>query len=272
MERLQPGAPQVAQRPRPGHRRPVQRVDPGDPQQHRRRAAPGGSARAARGPPMSPGARAAAELDQRRDVREAHVETLRPDRRHDVRRLGHQRRARPVEPVGHLRDDRPEHAAGPASRSSPEHAAAARVQRRLEVRLRHRGQLRRPRPRLHPDHRRGVRPSRSGSGTSVNGPPERWISVETPSCGSVVRHGEDQRLLPVAPAPHARSRAPRAPRCRARPPPPPAAARTWVAVRQRHQRRRGARRHPLDPHPGAQPPASPSRATISRRSSQFGRF
>ena len=27
-------------------------------------------------------------------------------------------------------------------------------------------------------------PSRSASGTRVNGPPERWISVETPSCGS----------------------------------------------------------------------------------------
>ena len=27
------------------------------------------------------------------------------------------------------------------------------------------------------------RPSRSGSGTSVNGPPERWTSVETLSCG-----------------------------------------------------------------------------------------
>jgi len=27
------------------------------------------------------------------------------------------------------------------------------------------------------------RPSRSGSGTSVKGPPERWISVETLPCG-----------------------------------------------------------------------------------------
>ena len=43
----------------------------------------------------------------------------------------------------------------------------------------------------------------SGSGTSVKGPPERWISVEASPWGSGVRDGEDHRLLPVAPAPDA---------------------------------------------------------------------
>ena len=39
-------------------------------------------------------------------------------------------------------------------------------------------------------------PSRSGSGTSVNGPPERWISVETLRCGSLWVTTNDSAFWP----------------------------------------------------------------------------
>ena len=113
--------------------------------------------------------------------REAHVEPLRPDRRHDVRRLGDQRRPRPVEP--RRRSARRSARAAAGSRAGARRArrrraafsAASNAPSGIAASAAARG------PASIQTTAERCAPSRSGSGTSVNGPPERWISVETPA-------------------------------------------------------------------------------------------
>ena len=116
-------------------------------------------------------------------------------------------------------------------------------------------------------------PSRSGSGTSVNGPPVRWISVDTPSCGrSWVTVNASafcpypHRLTPMPSAsrsPLSRPSAASTSRARACAPPP----RRTIAPLLRAvipSTRPGA----ISRAPGCAAKAS----AISRRSSQFGRL
>ena len=143
-----------------------------------------------------------AEVEQGRDV--ARGSCSAPAPRSAAR---HAPPPRPAPPAARRAGPRPAPRSARSAAGSP--AAAARARRRPGRSAPRRTPRPaappaspRRRPGFHPDDRRGCGdPSRSGSGTSVNGPPERWISVETPSCGSGVRHREDQRLLPVAPAP-----------------------------------------------------------------------
>ena len=120
------------------------------------------------------------------EVGQRHVQPLRADRRHDMRRLGHQRH--PLAPSAGRRGGVMigQTCRGEASFSGPhtppERSVASASNASALVQ---RGQAAAPRPRP-PSRRRRSRggPSRSGRGTSVKGPPERWISVETFSCGA----------------------------------------------------------------------------------------
>ena len=261
---------------RAGHRRPVQRVDRRRRAAACRRAASGGSARAA------PARRCRAPAARAASARSSSVAMS--------RRL----MFRPWAPIGGTTCAASATSAvrGPSSRSATwetigqsrrgagepqpsEQAAAPRVGGLGEgvVRQRRRAPPPAVRVSIQTTAECGA-PSRSGSGTRVNGPPERWISVETPSCGSVVGDGEDQRLLAVAPAPRAdpepRRTALSRPSAaitsaRPRPAPPPDSATIAPAVR-------GVTRSTRTPARSSADGSSASRATISRRSSQFGRF
>ena len=164
MERAQAGAAELAQRAGAGHRGAVEQVEAGDPEQQ---VGPAGAAVAVeqlrRADVAAALARLDAEVEQRRDVGEAHVEALGADRRHDVRGLGDQRRPRPGEPVGDLGDDRPE-AAGACEAKLTEDPAGAGVQADLERLGRQRREPGGDRPLLHPDHGGRMPPVAIGQG------------------------------------------------------------------------------------------------------------
>ena len=104
VQRGEAGAPKVAQRPGTGHRRPVQQVEPGHSQQDV--GMPGAVvAREQLRRTMSPPRSRASRHSSSRVATSARLmfSPCAPDRRHHVRGLGDQRRARTVEPRRRLR-------------------------------------------------------------------------------------------------------------------------------------------------------------------------
>ncbi len=159
-EQPQPGPPQVAQHRHFRHRRPVQQIDAGDARQDVRVPRPMIAGEQFRRADVRPAVRAACARSSRVAMsRRLMFSPCAPIGGMTCAASATSAVRGPFEPARSAWATIGQRSRALARIQPAEHAAGPRVQRRGEVRLRHRGEVRgRVRPAFHPDHRR-MRPA-----------------------------------------------------------------------------------------------------------------
>ena len=136
------------------------------------------------------------EVEKGRKIGKRHVQSLRADGRHDMRRLGHQHGAGAGHPLGNLGNDRPDAAPGDEAERAEDAGGAGR-HLGLEIGDGKRGEPGDLRAGFHPDHGGGGLAVAVGQGDEGEGAALAVDLGRDIAVGQVMRHRKGQRLLAV---------------------------------------------------------------------------